>query len=65
MAAPAATGSPTSRTSSGVAGRSCTTTRATGPPEVFGGITTLHFGRGARPYLLLPVVPPAGGGAAP
>jgi hypothetical protein len=25
---------------------------------VFGGITTLHFGKGRAPYLLLPVVPP-------
>jgi predicted acyl esterase len=28
------------------------------PPEIFGGITSLHFGGAARPYLLLPVVPP-------
>jgi predicted acyl esterase len=28
------------------------------PPEVFGGVTTLHFGRGVAPYLLLPVIPP-------
>jgi predicted acyl esterase len=27
------------------------------PPEVFGGITTLHFGKARAPYLLLPVVP--------
>jgi predicted acyl esterase len=28
------------------------------PPAVFGGITSLHFGRGKAPYLLLPVIPP-------
>ncbi len=28
------------------------------PPEVFGGTTTLHFGRGRQPYLLLPIIPP-------
>jgi uncharacterized protein len=28
------------------------------PPEIFGGVTTLHFGRGAANYLLLPVIPP-------
>ncbi len=28
------------------------------PREIFGGITTLHFGGAVRPYLLLPVVPP-------
>jgi predicted acyl esterase len=28
------------------------------PLEVFGGVTTLHFGKGRAPYLLLPVVPP-------
>ena len=28
------------------------------PPQVFAGITGLHFGGAARPYLLLPVVPP-------
>jgi uncharacterized protein len=28
------------------------------PPEVFGGITGLHFGRGRQPYLLLPMIPP-------
>ena len=28
------------------------------PPEVFAGITGLHFGGAARPYLLLPVIPP-------
>ncbi|MBV9557381.1 MAG: peptidase S15, partial [Pseudolabrys sp.] len=27
------------------------------PPAVFGGTTTLHFGRGKAPYLLLPVIP--------
>ena len=28
------------------------------PPEIFGGVTSLHFGGTARPYLLLPVIPP-------
>jgi predicted acyl esterase len=28
------------------------------PPEIFGGVTTLHFGRGQEPFLLLPVIPP-------
>jgi len=28
------------------------------PPQIFGGVTTLHFGGAARPYLLLPVIPP-------
>jgi hypothetical protein len=28
------------------------------PPEIFDGTTTLHFGRGKAPYLLLPVIPP-------
>jgi predicted acyl esterase len=28
------------------------------PPGVFAGATTLHWGRGRKPYLLLPVVPP-------
>jgi predicted acyl esterase len=28
------------------------------PPQVFGGVTGLHFGGAARPYLLLPVIPP-------
>ena len=27
------------------------------PPEIFGGVTGLHFGGVARPYLLLPVIP--------
>jgi predicted acyl esterase len=27
------------------------------PPEIFNGVTTLHFGGAARPYLLLPVIP--------
>jgi hypothetical protein len=27
------------------------------PPEIFGGQTTLHFGRKQQAYLLLPVVP--------
>lgn len=29
------------------------------PAAVFGGTTTLHFTAAARPYLLLPVIPPA------
>ncbi|MGE0563059.1 MAG: CocE/NonD family hydrolase [Pseudolabrys sp.] len=28
------------------------------PPQIFGGTTTLAFGRGKSPYLLLPVIPP-------
>jgi hypothetical protein len=28
------------------------------PTDVFGGVTTLHFGGGRQPYLLLPIVPP-------
>jgi len=28
------------------------------PLEIFGGITSLHFGRGRQPYLLLPIIPP-------
>jgi uncharacterized protein len=28
------------------------------PPEIFAGTTSLHFGQGRRPYLLLPVIPP-------
>jgi predicted acyl esterase len=31
------------------------------PPDVFGGTTTLHFGRGRAPYLLLPIIPPKAG----
>jgi hypothetical protein len=27
------------------------------PPEIFGGVTGLHFGGAAQPYLLLPVIP--------
>jgi uncharacterized protein len=27
------------------------------PPEIFGGVTTLHFARDKQPYLLLPVIP--------
>ena len=27
------------------------------PPDIFGGVTTLHFGRTMPNYLLLPVVP--------
>jgi hypothetical protein len=32
------------------------------PAEVFGGVTSLHLDPGHRPYLLLPVIPPARGG---
>jgi hypothetical protein len=28
------------------------------PSQVFAGVTGLHFGGAARPYLLLPVIPP-------
>ena len=28
------------------------------PPEIFGGVTSLHFGRSRQPYLLLPIIPP-------
>jgi hypothetical protein len=28
------------------------------PADVFGGITSLHFGGGRKPYLLLPIIPP-------
>jgi hypothetical protein len=28
------------------------------PPEIFGGVTTLHFGRKRQPFLLLPIIPP-------
>ncbi|TRW18313.1 CocE/NonD family hydrolase [Glacieibacterium frigidum] len=31
------------------------------PVDVFGGTTTLHFDDGARPYVLLPVIPAAAG----
>ena len=27
------------------------------PPDIFGGVTGLHFGSAARPYLLLPIIP--------
>jgi predicted acyl esterase len=30
-------------------------------PEIFGGVTGLHFGGVARPYLLLPIIPPKRG----
>jgi len=29
------------------------------PMDVFGGVTTLHFGTGRQPYLLLPIIPPS------
>ena len=28
------------------------------PPEIFAGTTSLHFGSGCQPFLLLPVIPP-------
>ena len=28
------------------------------PPAIFNGTTSLHFGRGKLPYLLLPIIPP-------
>jgi predicted acyl esterase len=28
------------------------------PPGIFNGTTSLHFGRGRAPYLLLPIIPP-------
>jgi uncharacterized protein len=28
------------------------------PPAIFGGTTSLHFGHGRAPYLLLPIIPP-------
>jgi predicted acyl esterase len=28
------------------------------PPEIFGGVTTLHFGRSMPNYVLLPIIPP-------
>ena len=34
------------------------------PAEVFGGRDTLHFEPGRQPYVLLPVIPPAGQGGA-
>jgi uncharacterized protein len=28
------------------------------PPEIFGGVTTLHFGRARQSFLLVPIIPP-------
>jgi predicted acyl esterase len=28
------------------------------PPDIFGGVNTLHFGEAQAPYLLLPIIPP-------
>ena len=28
------------------------------PPEIFGGVNTLHFGASQAPYVLLPIIPP-------
>jgi len=27
------------------------------PPEIFGGVNTLHFASGRTPYVLLPIIP--------
>jgi predicted acyl esterase len=35
------------------------------PPDIFGGTTTLHFGKGRQPYLLLPIIPPKAGARLP
>jgi uncharacterized protein len=32
------------------------------PMDVFGGVTSLHFGGGKQPYLLLPIIPPVKAG---
>ena len=34
------------------------------PPEIFGGVNTLHFDTGMAPYVLLPVIPPNPSGRA-
>ena len=31
------------------------------PADVFGGTTSLHFGRDKQPYLLVPIIPPKKG----
>ncbi len=33
------------------------------PADIFGGVTTLHFGRGRQPFLLLPIIPPRKSGS--
>jgi hypothetical protein len=33
------------------------------PADVFGGTTSLHFGRGRQPFLLLPIIPPKKSGS--
>ncbi|HJZ44543.1 MAG TPA: CocE/NonD family hydrolase [Hyphomicrobiaceae bacterium] len=33
------------------------------PAEIFGGTTSLHFGRGRQPFLLLPIIPPKKSGS--
>jgi uncharacterized protein len=33
------------------------------PGNVFGGVTTLHFGQENESYILLPVIPQTGSGA--
>jgi hypothetical protein len=33
--------------------------------DVFGGVTSLHFGRSKQPYLLLPIIPPKRSGVIP
>ena len=45
----------------GAAAPSCTTIPHDRPPELFAGVTTLHFGKERAPYLLLPVIPPKTG----
>jgi predicted acyl esterase len=35
------------------------------PPDIFGGTTTLHFGRNRQAYLLLPIIPPKAGARVP
>ena len=34
------------------------------PRDIFGGVTTLHFGRGMANYVLLPIIPPKAVGKA-
>jgi hypothetical protein len=33
------------------------------PADIFGGVTSLHFGRGRQPFLLLPIIPPKKSGS--
>jgi hypothetical protein len=41
-----------------VAAHSCIDDPRDRPSAIFDGTTSLHFGRGKAPYLLLPVIPP-------